>query len=81
MIDISLAGLIGAIIGTAIAGVVYYLCVGAVQRSIAKRSLLESAEDRDRFFRNMSAVRRAILAVDLIVFAGLGYLVGSAVWD
>jgi hypothetical protein len=81
MMSISLAGLLGAIAGTALAALSYYSLVGALDRGMQERRQSQSPEERESFERNMSIVRRAILIIDLIVFAGLGYWIGSTVWD
>ena len=80
MMSISLAGLLGAIAGTALAALSYYSLVGALERHTHERQQSQSPEERESFERNMSIVRRAILIIDLIVFAGLGYWIGSTVW-
>jgi hypothetical protein len=40
-----------------------------------------SAEERESFEQEASLLRRAVLAVDIIVFAGIGYWVGAMMAD
>ncbi|HEY7299083.1 MAG TPA: hypothetical protein VH684_14350 [Xanthobacteraceae bacterium] len=72
MIDISLAGLIGAILGIAIAGAVYGTMIDAVERWLAARR--DSQEQHAG--GEVALLRRGVLAVDMLVFAGLGYWIG-----
>ena len=71
MIDISLAGLIGAIIGIAIAGAVYGTVIDAAERWLATRR-----DPREHPGEEVALLRRGVLAVDILVFAGLGYWIG-----
>ena len=81
MIDISLAGLLGAIAGTAVAAVNYHLFIGALERRMREREQLQTPEERDTFDRKMSLVRRIVLTTDLFLFAAVGYWLGRMVWD
>jgi hypothetical protein len=76
MIDLSLAGLLGAIFGTVIAGLAYVPLIAWVERSV--RSSPE-ARERSILEREMPIVRRAVLAVDIFVFAGMGYWMGAQI--
>jgi hypothetical protein len=80
MLDISLAGLIGAIVGTAIAGVTYHLSIGALDRQMRERTKTQTAEEQDKADTAMSLIRRVILATDVLLFAGLGYWIGHTYW-
>jgi hypothetical protein len=81
MLDISLAGLIGAILGTVVAGVNYHLFIGVLERSMRERDQTLTAEERDAADVKMSLIRRIILTVDIFVFAALGYWLGKMFWD
>jgi hypothetical protein len=81
MIDISMAGLIGAIVGTAVAGVNYHLFVGVLERRMQERAQTQTAEERDNMEVKLSLLRRVVLTVDLFVFAAVGYWIGHTVWD
>jgi hypothetical protein len=77
MIDLSLAGLIGAVIGTMVAALVYVPLVTVVERGM--RSRADSAAEGDILEQEMSLLRRAVLAADIIVFAGIGYWLGGMI--
>jgi hypothetical protein len=81
VLDISMAGLIGAIIGTFIAGVNYHLFVGFVEKAIREGAQAKTAEERDGMDARLSLIRRIILTVDIFVFAAIGYYLGKMVWD
>ena len=81
MLDISLAGLIGAIVGTVVAGVNYHLFIGVLERSMREREPTMTAEERDTNEAKLSLIRRIVLTVDLFAFAALGYWIGKSVWD
>ena len=81
MFDISLAGLIGAIIGTVVAGVNYHLFIGVLERSMREREPTQTAEERDTLDTKLSLMRRLVLTADLFVFAALGYWLGRTLWD
>ena len=81
MLDISLAGLIGAIVGTVVAGVNYHLFIGVLERAMRERGQTQTAEERDTMDAKLSLMRRFVLTADLLVFAGIGYWVGTTFWD
>ena len=76
MIDLSLAGLLGAIFGTVLAGLAYVPLVARVERSLRSRRSSRSPEERSAREQEMSILRRAVLALDVIVLAGIGYWLG-----
>ena len=80
MLDISLAGLIGAIGGTVVAGVSYHLSIGALNRRMRERAQTQTAEEREKTEAALSIMRRFVLTTDLLLFAGLGYWIGSTYW-
>jgi hypothetical protein len=79
MIDLSLAGLLGAVIGTVVAAIAYGPLVALIERGFRARGQPESAEQRETFGQEISLLRRAVLAVDIIVFGGIGYWLGQTV--
>ncbi len=79
MMNISLAGLIGAIVGTVIAGVNYHLLIGALERAMRERAV--PADDGEALERKLSLLRRLVLTVELLFFATLGYWIGMTFWD
>jgi hypothetical protein len=81
MIDISLAGLVGAIVGTAIAALAYGRLVVLAERALWGAARPVGAEERHSFEQERSMLRRLVLAIDIIIFAGLGYALGARLWD
>ena len=79
MINLSLAGLLGAVIGTVIAALVYVPLVDFVERGL--RSRADSGAERETLEQEISLLRRAVFAVDVLVFAGIGYWLGAMVGD
>jgi hypothetical protein len=77
MIDLSLAGLIGAILGTVVAAVVYHLFIDRLDRAVQTRIQATPAEERGDL--SLSVVRRIALTLDLVVFVALGYWLGQLV--
>jgi hypothetical protein len=75
MINLSLAGLIGAIVGTMVAAIFYHLFIGNLERAMRVRAQSLPEEERGDF--SLSVVRRVVLTLDLMVFAALGYWLGS----
>jgi hypothetical protein len=71
MIDISLAGLIGAVIGIVIAGAVYGTVIDTIERWLAARR-----DSREHPGEEVALLRRGVLAADMLLFAGLGYWIG-----
>jgi hypothetical protein len=74
MIELSLAGLIGAMLGTVVAAVLYHLFIGVLERAVQARAQSMPAEERGDF--SLSLVRRIALTLDLLIFAALGYWLG-----
>jgi len=79
MLNLSLFGLLGAIAGTAIAAFCYGPLVKAVERGFRARGEPQTAEQRVAFEHELSLLRRAVLAVDILLFAGIGYWLGTLV--
>ena len=79
MIDVSLAGLLGAVVGTVVAAMAYGPLVALMERGVRARGQPETAEQRETFGREISLLRRAVLVVDIIVFGGIGYWLGQTI--
>ena len=77
MVDLSPAGLLGAVIGTAIAALVYGRVVALVERVLRARDRSESGMEGEAFERAL--LLRVVLAIDIIVFAGIGYWLGAMI--
>ena len=65
MMDLSLAGLIGAVIGTIVAALAYVPLLTFVERGLRSRVSAGSADERQSFEQEASLLRRAVLAVDI----------------
>jgi hypothetical protein len=79
MIDLSLPGLLGAVAGTVVAAIAYGPLVALIERAFRARGQPETAEQRETFGQEISLLRRAVLAVDIIVFGGIGYWLGQTI--
>lgn len=77
MINITLAGLIGAITGTVVAGIVYHLLIDAFERWL--RSRWQNASESGGLEAEMPLVRRALLTADLLLLAAAGYWLGNRI--
>src|SRR6201982_1194680 len=81
MMDLSLAGLIGAVIGTIVAALAYVPLLTFVERGLRSRVSAGSADGRGGFEQEASLLRKAVLAGDIILFAGIGYWLGAMMAD
>jgi hypothetical protein len=79
MLDLSLAGLIGAILGTVVAALVYPAVLAPIERSMRGREATRSESERQALEQRLAIVRRAVLAADILLLAGLGYWLGARV--
>jgi hypothetical protein len=79
MIDLSLAGLVGAVIGTVIAALVYGPVVALAERGFRSWHEAAPAGERETLEQEISVLRRVVLLSDIIVFAGIGYWLGQAI--
>ena len=78
MIDLSVWGLVGAIAGTVVAAVNYFAVIGFVEKSLRAHDQSQTAEERAEFERKIGIMRRMVLALDILLFGGLGYWIGDA---
>ena len=74
--DISLAGLLGAVLGTVLAGLIYGPLVAAVERLLRSPSQSQ-LQDRATLAQEIALLRRGVFAADLLLCAGLGYWIGQ----
>ena len=77
MVDLSLAGLLGAVIGTAIAALVYGRLVAVGRARLRARDRSGSAWKARP--SSSELLLRVVLATDIIVFAGIGYWLGAMI--
>ena len=75
MMELTLGGLLGAVAGAIVGGANYAMLIGYLD------GLLKSAEgveaEREDLASNVSVMRRAILAFDVLICAGIGYWLGT----
>jgi hypothetical protein len=79
MIDLSLAGLLGAVVGIVVAAFAYAPLVRIVERGFSGRQPAETAAERETLAVELALLRRAVLAIDIIIFAGIGYWLGQMI--
>jgi hypothetical protein len=79
MLEISPAGLLGAVAGTVVAALVYGRLVSFAERAFRPRDAAASAQERESFEQEVSLLRRVVLGADIIVLAGLGYWLGAVI--
>ena len=72
--ELSLAGLIGAVLGTILSAALYGPLIDALERALRKGGALP--EDRSSLANEIALLRRGILAADMLLCAGLGYWIG-----
>jgi hypothetical protein len=74
--EISLAGLLGAVLGTMLAAVIYGPLVAAMERRLRNPSQSQP-QDRATLAQEVGLLRRGVLAADLLLCAGIGYWIGQ----
>jgi uncharacterized membrane protein len=74
--NLSLAGLIGAVAGTVIAWINYYIVVGFVTARLRALDTSQTPAERAIFEQRLSWMRQGILALDIVVFGAVGYWLG-----
>jgi hypothetical protein len=79
MIDISPAGLAGAVIGRVIAAVAYRWIVALVERGLREQHRSDGRTTSEAL--EAPVLLRVLLATDIVIFAGLGYWLGVTFWD
>ncbi|MCC7348564.1 MAG: hypothetical protein IT538_14320 [Variibacter sp.] len=77
MLDLSLAGLLGAIVGIVMAALAYGPLLASSERWMRRRCEQGSAEERASLAQELPLLRRAVLALDILIFTGAGYWLGA----
>jgi hypothetical protein len=72
--ELSLAGLVGAVLGTILSAALYGPLIDALERGLRKRGALPT--DRAGLANEIALLRRGILAADMLLCAGVGYWIG-----
>ncbi len=75
--DLSLAGLLGAVVGTIASALIYGPLVGPIERALRRGR--EPSDDQSTFSTEIALLRRSVLAADMLICAGLGYWVGQRI--
>ena len=79
MIDLSPAGLLGAVVGTVVAALAYGPLVAVIERAFRARGQPQTAQEHETFAQEISLLRRAVLATDIVVLGGIGYWLGRTI--
>ena len=77
--DLSLAGLLGAMVGSLLGAINYAVILSFVTGRLRALDTSRTPAEREAFEARMSVMRKLILAADLAVFAGIGYWFGNTV--
>jgi hypothetical protein len=77
--ELSLAGLLGAFVGTVLGVINYAVIVGFVERRLRALDTSQTPAERAEFERKISILRRTVLGIDIVVFAAIGYWFGRTV--
>ena len=75
--ELSLAGFLSAIAGTAIGVANYIAVVPFVEQRLRALDKSETAAEREEFESKISVMRRLVLGIDIFTFGGLGYWLGA----
>jgi uncharacterized membrane protein len=75
--DLSLPGLIGAVVGTVVAWINYYVIIGFVTERLRAHDTSKTPAERLIFEQRLSWMRQLILALDIVIFGAIGYWLGA----
>jgi hypothetical protein len=75
--ELSLAGLIGAVVGTAVSAMLYGPLIDAIEGALRRRRADD--DNAATFAQEIALLRRGVLAADMLLCAGLGYWIGLTV--
>jgi hypothetical protein len=76
-LDFSLGGLLGAIVGTAVAAAVYGPLASRIERSLRARP--RDPGDKERFEKELRLMRHGLFTFDILLCGGIGYWVGDRI--
>ena len=77
--ELPLAGLLGAMVGTMLGAINYAVIVGFVVGRLRALDTSQTAQEREAFEEKIALMRRLILGLDIVVFGGIGYWFGNTV--
>jgi hypothetical protein len=75
--DLSLAGLIGAVLGTILSAAIYGRLIDLIEGALRKGR--GTQDDQATFTQEIALLRRGVLAADMLLCAGLGYWIGQKI--
>jgi hypothetical protein len=70
-------GQIGAAIGIVVGYLNYALIMGVLEPRLRATDRSQTADERGAFERKLVLLRRIVLVFEVLVFAGVGYFLGS----
>jgi hypothetical protein len=76
--DISLAGLLGAVLGVIAAAVIYAPLAGVIERRMLK-SVSAEPQERAAVAQEIGLLRRSVFTADMLLCAGIGYWIGQKI--
>jgi hypothetical protein len=76
--DISLAGLLGAVLGVIVAAVIYAPLAGAIERRMLEPASAEPQE-RATLEKEIGLLRRGVFIADMLLCTGIGYWIGQKI--
>jgi hypothetical protein len=76
---LSLAGLIGALVGLAVGYVDYKVVGGVVEGKLRKLDRSSGVAEKEEFERKIRLFRIVLFAVTMLAFPVIGYLFGSVI--
>jgi uncharacterized membrane-anchored protein YhcB (DUF1043 family) len=74
--DLSLPALLGAMLGTVVGVINYAVIMRIVEPRLRALDKSQSREELEEFKRKIALMRRIILAIEVVVFAAIGYWLG-----
>jgi hypothetical protein len=74
--DLSLPALLGAMLGTIVGAINYAVIMRIVEPRLRALDKSQSREELEEFERKIALMRRIILAIEVVVFAAIGYWLG-----
>jgi hypothetical protein len=78
--ELSLAGLIGAVVGALLGAFNYAMLIGMIERKLRADDAAAGGQAPQELERRISAARRTLLAFEMLVFVGAGYWIGTSFW-
>ena len=79
-LDFSLGGLLGAIVGTIVAALVYGPLANLIERRLRARPRdIADTADHAQFEQEIAMMRHGLIAFDILVCCGIGYWVGDRI--